>query len=268
MTVRTGPVGALFMGGITPAIMIVVVLSVVVMVIAKRRGFPVEVAVPLRELPRITLRALPPLLMPVILLGGIYSGAFTPTEAAAVSALYALLLAMFAYRSLSPVQFWAVVVSSVRTTAVVAIVLCGAFIFNYVVAVERVPQAVFLFFDQFELGWVEFFIMINILYLILGCFLDVSTIMLVVTPLFIPAAAAAGIDLHHFGIVIVFNMMIGLITPPYGILLFIIKALNGIPVAEMIREIWIFVAVLVALLMVITFVPDLSLWLPRAAGLL
>ncbi|WMS41441.1 TRAP transporter large permease [Acuticoccus sp. MNP-M23] len=261
-------VGALFMGGITPAILIVVVLSLVVMVIARRRGFPVEVGVPLRALPRIVLRAIPPLLMPVILLGGIYSGAFTPTEAAAVSAFYALLLAMFAYRTLSLVQFWGVVVSSVRTTAVVAIVLCGAFIFNYVVAVERVPQAVFLFFDQFELGWVEFFIMINVLYLILGCFLDVSTIMLVITPLFIPAAAAAGIDLHHFGIVIVFNMMIGLITPPYGILLFIIKALNGIPVAEMIREIWLFVAVLVALLMVITFVPELSLWLPRAAGLL
>ena len=102
----------------------------------------------------------------------------------------------------------------------------------------------------------------------MGCFLDVSTIMLVITPLFIPAAAAMGIDLHHFGIVVVFNMMIGLITPPYGILLFIIKALNGIPLGEMISEIWIFVGVLIALLMLITYVPELVLWLPRTAGLI
>lgn len=261
-------VGALFLGGVVPAVMIVTVLAIVVAIAAKLRGFPVEDVIPFRAFPMIILRALPPLMMPVILLGGIYSGAFTPTEAAAVSAFYALLLAVFAYRSLGPKEFLQVVISTVKTTAVVTIVLCGAFIFNYVVTVERIPVAVFEFFDQYELNWITFFIMINLLYLVLGCFLDVSTIMLVITPLFIPTAAALGIDLHHFGIVIVFNMMIGLITPPYGILLFIIKALNGIPLGEMIREIWLFVGVLIVLLGVITFVPDLSLWLPRFAGLL
>ncbi|MBS3849647.1 TRAP transporter large permease [Devosia sp. J2-20] len=261
-------VGALFLGGVVPALMIVVVLAIVVGVLAKLRGFPVEEAIPFRAFPAIILSAIPPLMMPVILLGGIYTGAFTPTEAAAVSAFYALLLAVFAYRSLGLKEFWDVVVSTVRTTAVVTLVLCGAFIFNYVVTVERIPMGVFAFFDQFELNAAMFFLMINILYLVLGCFLDVSTIMLVITPLFIPTAAALGIDLHHFGIVVVFNMMIGLITPPYGILLFIIKALNGIPLGEMIREIWLFVGVLIALLMVITYFPDLSLWLPRFAGLL
>jgi tripartite ATP-independent transporter DctM subunit len=261
-------VGALFLGGVVPALMIVVVLAIVVGVLAKLRGFPVEEAIPFRAFPAIILSAIPPLMMPVILLGGIYTGAFTPTEAAAVSAFYALLLAVFAYRSLGLKEFWDVVVSTVRTTAVVTLVLCGAFIFNYVVTVERIPMGVFAFFDQFELNAAMFFLMINILYLVLGCFLDVSTIMLVITPLLIPTAAALGIDLHHFGIVVVFNMMIGLITPPYGILLFIIKALNGIPLGEMIREIWLFVGVLIALLMVITYFPDLSLWLPRFAGLL
>nr|WP_272212033.1 TRAP transporter large permease subunit [Marinicella sp. W31]MDC2877928.1 TRAP transporter large permease subunit [Marinicella sp. W31] len=106
------------------------------------------------------------------------------------------------------------------------------------------------------------------MYLLLGCILDVSTIMLVVTPLFIPTAAALGIDLNHLGIVLVFNMMIGLITPPYGILLFIIKALNGIPLGEMIRETWFFMAILITMLMALTFIPALSLWLPRAAGML
>ncbi|SMY06308.1 TRAP transporter large permease [Flavimaricola marinus] len=261
-------VGALFLGGVVPALMVVVTLGIVVGIAAKMRGFPIEKAVPLRLIPIIILRAIPPLMMPVILLGGIYTGAFTPTEAAAVSAFYALLLAVFAYRSIGLAEFFEVVHSTVKTTAVVTIVLCGAFIFNYVVTIERIPQSVFLFFDQFELNTVMFFLMINLLYLVLGCFLDVSTIMLVITPLFIPTAAALGIDLHHFGIVIVFNMMIGLITPPYGILLFIIKALNGIPLGEMIREIWLFIGVLIALLMIITYVPSLSLWLPRFAGLL
>lgn len=261
-------VGALFLGGVVPALMIVVVLSIVVMVAAKMRGFPVEEAIPLRAFPMIVLRAIPPLMMPVILLGGIYSGAFTPTEAAAVSAFYALLLAVFAYRAIGFREFLDVVIATVKTTAVVTLVLCGAFIFNYVITVERVPQAVFAFIDQFEMNKATFFLIINILYLVLGCFLDVSTIMLVITPLFIPAAAAMGIDLHHFGIVVVFNMMIGLITPPYGILLFIIKALNGIPLGEMVREIWLFVGVLIVLLMVITYVPELVLWLPRLAGLI
>ncbi|MGJ8583515.1 MAG: TRAP transporter large permease [Marinosulfonomonas sp.] len=261
-------VGALFLGGVIPAIILCTVLGGAVMIMAKMRGFPVEEAIPWRLFPLIVLRALPALFMPVILLGGIYSGAFTPTEAAAVSAFYALLLAGFAYRELSLKDFWDVVISTVRTTAVVTLVLCGAFIFNYVVTVERVPLAVFEMVTQMELTQVQFFLLLNVLYLILGCFLDVSTIMLVVTPLFLPAAAAQGIDLTHLGVVLVFNMMIGLITPPYGILLFIIKALNGIPLRDMIREVWVFLALLIAILMLLTFVPELVLWLPRAAGMM
>ena len=149
----------------------------------------------------------------------------------------------------------------------VTIILGGAFIFNYVVTVERLPQEIFQLFNSLNLSPAMFLLMINVLYLILGAFLEVSTIMLVITPLFIPTAAALGINLVHLGVVLVFNMMIGLITPPYGILLFIIKALNGVPLGEMVREIWIFIAVLVALLLLITYVPDLVLWLPRMADL-
>ncbi|WP_316857918.1 TRAP transporter large permease [uncultured Cohaesibacter sp.] len=261
-------VGVLFLGGVVPAFMVCTTLGIAVYIMAKLRGFPVEEAIPLRTFPMIFLRAFPALLMPVILLGGIYSGAFTPTEAAAVSAFYALLLAAFAYRVLGLKEFWQVVVSTVKTTAVVTIVLCGAYIFNYVVTVEQVPQAVFNFFDEMNLNRVQFLLMLNVLFLILGCFLDCSTILLVVTPLFIPTAVALGIDLHHLGIVLVFNMMIGLVTPPYGILLFIIKALNGIPLGEMIRETWIFLALLISLLLLLTFIPELVLWLPRYSGML
>ncbi|MCD2471498.1 TRAP transporter large permease [Jiella sp. MQZ9-1] len=261
-------VGALFLGGVVPALLLCLVLGIAVAIMAKVRGFPIEAPVALAMLPVIVLRALPALFMPVILLGGIYSGAFTPTEAAAVSALYAILLAAFAYRALGLSSFIDVVRETVETTAVVTIVLCGAFIFNYVVTIEQVPQTVSALFQQLQLQPWAFLLLLNILYLLLGCILDVSTIMLVVTPLFIPTAAAMGIDLVYLGVVLVFNMMIGLITPPYGILLFIIKALNGIPLAELIRESWFFLAILVAMLTLLTYVPALSLWLPRAAGML
>jgi C4-dicarboxylate transporter DctM subunit len=264
--VSSASIGALFLGGVVPALLICLFQGIAAYVEAKRRGFPVETAIPLVMLPAITLRALPALLMPAILLGGIYSGAFTPTEAAGVSAFYALVLAMVAYRSLTPKQFMQVVYGTVKTTAVVTVVLCGAFIFNYVVAIERVPQMVQALFTAHEMEPWLFLLLLNILFLILGCLLDVSTIQLVIVPLFIPTALALGIDLVHLGVVLVLNMMIGLITPPYGILLFIIKALNGIPLRDMIREIWPHVALLIAILFLITYVPELVLWLPRQAG--
>jgi tripartite ATP-independent transporter DctM subunit len=204
--------------------------------------------------------------MPALLLGGIYSGAFTPTEAAAVSAFYALLLAMIGYRTLGLRELFEVVAATARTTAIVTIILGGAFIFNYVVTVEQLPQEIFQLFSSLDLSPAQFLLVVNVLYLILGCFLEVSTIMLVITPLFIPTAAALGINLVHFGVVVVFNMMIGLITPPYGVLLFIIKALNGVPLGEMIREIWPFIIVLIAILLLITYVPALVLWLPGLAS--
>jgi tripartite ATP-independent transporter DctM subunit len=261
-------VGALFLGGVVPALLLVVVLSIGVWIVAKRRGFPVEAAIPWRLFPRILLSAGPALLMPGILLGGIYSGAFTPTEAAAVSAFYALLLAVFAYRTLDWRTFLNVLIDTTKSSAVVTIILCGAFIFNYVITIERVPQTVAGIFTAWDLSPATFLLFINILYLILGCLLDTSTILLVVTPLFVPAAAALGIDLVHLGVVLVLNMMIGLITPPYGVLLFIIKALNGIPLGEMIREIWLQIGLLLIVLVLITYIPELVLFVPRAAGML
>ncbi len=266
--VSSTSVGVLFLAGIVPALLIVAVLGLTVLIVSKRRGFPVEASIPWRAYPAILLAAIPPLLMPVILLGGIYSGAFTPTEAAAVAASYALLLSVIGYRALGLRAFYGVVRDSVRTTAVITIILCGAYIFNYVVSVERVPDALFALFNEYQMQPWMFLLMVNLLFLVLGCFVDVSTILLVVVPLFIPTATLLGIDLNHFGIVVVVNLMIGLITPPYGILLFILKATNGIPVGEMIREIWLFVAVLIAALAVITYIPAISLWLPRAAGML
>jgi len=264
--VSSASIGALFLGGVVPALLIVGFQMIAAYFTAKRRGFPVEEAIPWSRFPLIFLRASPALLMPVILLGGIYSGAFTPTEAAAVSAFYALLLAIFAYRALSFKGFAAVVYATVKTTAVVTVVLCGAFIFNYVIAIERIPQMVYAFFTYIEMEPWLFLLLLNLLFLLLGCLLDVSTIQLVIVPLFIPTALALGIDLVHLGVVLVLNMMIGLITPPMGVLLFIIKALNGIRLSDMIRELWPHLLLLIIVLFLITYVPELVLWLPRQAG--
>jgi len=264
--VSSASIGALFLGGVVPALIIVGFQMVAAYFAAKRRGFPVEEAIPWRQFPMIVLRAFPALLMPGILLGGIYSGAFTPTEAAAISAFYALLLAVFAYRSLSTREFAAVVLSTVKTTAVVTVVLCGAFVFNYVIAIERIPQMVYEVFAYYQMEAWMFLLLLNILFLILGCFLDVSTIQLVIVPLFIPTALALGIDLVHLGVVLVLNMMIGLITPPMGMLLFVIKAVNGIAISDMIKELWPHLLLLIVVLFLITYIPDLVLWLPRQAG--
>lgn len=260
-------VGALFLGGMLPALILCGAMMVLVWIQAVRRKFPTEEAIPLAAYPLIFLRAIPPLLMPVLLLGGIYSGAFTPTEAAAVSALYALILSGICYRELGLRGLFEVVVSSARTTAVVTMIIAGAFIFNYVVAIEQVPAAVAGFFNALNFNAPMFLFVINLLYLVLGCFLSTATIMLVVTPLFIPTAMLLGIDLVHFGVVVVINMMIGLVTPPFGVLLFVIRALNGIRLSAMIKESWIFLALMITCLFLFTYVPEIVLALPRWAGL-
>ena len=157
-------------------------------------------------------------------------------------------------------------VSKRTKTPQFSIVLCGAFVFNYVIAVERIPQMVYEFFAYYQMEAWLFLLLLNILFLILGCFLDVSTIQLVIVPLFIPTALALGIDLVHLGVVLVLNMMIGLITPPMGMLLFVIKAVNGIPIAAMIKELWPHLLLLIVVLFMITYIPDIVLWLPRQAG--
>ena len=261
--VSDASIGYLFLGGIVPGLFMGIVLMAINSWMASRRNFRLEEPVPARELPRLTGEAFPALLMPAILLYGIYGGVTTPTEAAAVAAAYALILAGVFYRALSLRSLYRIMVSSAHSSATVGLVIGGALIFNYIVASENIPAQVQAVVDGLEVSPLVFLIGVNILILALGCLLDASTIILVIVPLFIPACRALGIDLVHFGVVTVVNCMIGLITPPYGIVLFVINAVTGIPLKDIIAEIWIFVAVLVAALAVMILVPDLVLWLPR-----
>lgn len=259
-------VGALFLAGVVPGVMMAILMMIVVHFIAVKRNMPREAPIPLKEWPTILFRGALPLSMPIVLLGGIYSGAFTPTEAAAVAAFHALVLAAGVYRALDWRKFWGVVLESTRGSAVITMILAGSFMLNYAFTAEGVPQAMAMWVDSMQLSRIQFLLMVNVLFLVLGCFLDVSVLLLVFVPMLLPAVKLLGIDLVHFGVLVVLNMMIGLIHPPFGMLLFVTKALTGIPIGEMMKEGWPFLAMLLVLLLALTFFPEIVLWLPQTMG--
>ena len=259
-------VGALFLGGVLPGGLMALLMMLVVHVIATRRKMPREARVPLAEWPNVIFRGALPLSMPFVLLGGIYSGAFTPTEAAAVAAFHALFLATVVYRALSWRAFYGVLLESTRASAVITLVLAGSFMLNYAFTAEGVPQAMAQWVEALQLSRVQFLLLVNVMFLVLGCFLDVSVLLLVFVPMLLPAVKSLGIDLVHFGVLVVLNMMIGLIHPPFGMLLFVTKALTGIPIGAMMREGWMFIVMLLALLLAMTLFPQIVLWLPQTMG--
>lgn len=264
--VSNASIGALFLGGIMPGLIMGGVLMGMNSWISHRRGFGQEDAVPMRQLPAITVRATPALLMPIILLTGIYSGVTTPTEAAAIAALYALIISAGLYRAIKLRSLYEVFVDSARSAASVGLVIGASMILTYVVIQENIPQTISLILDGTDISPITFLIIVNIMVLLLGCVLDATVIILVIVPLFIPTCHVLGIDLVHFGVLIVVNAMIGLITPPYGILLFVINAVTGIPLKDIIVEIWPFLIVLLGALGLMIFVPDIVLWLPKLFG--
>ena len=259
-------VGYLFAAGMAPGLLMALLMGVTNSIVARRRNFPVDDSVPLADIPRVTGQAFPALMLPVILLGGIYSGVVTPTEAAAVAAFYALAISVLFYRSVTLGQFYSTLLNSSRSTATVGILIAGALTFNYVITRENVPNSLADFMAQFELSKWGFLIAINILILLLGCILEGGAILLIIVPIFIPTAQALGVDLVHFGVVVVVNAMLGLVTPPYGLLLFIVANITGQPLGRIVRDLLPFLVALFGALAFITFVPDFVLFIPRLLG--
>jgi len=259
-------VGYLFLGGVVPGLLIGAVQMGLIAFTAKKRNFPVEEIVPLREWPRVTREALPALMMPVILLGLLYSGVTTPTEAAAAAAAYALLVSALLYRSIGWGDVYRSLATSARVTISIGMLIAGALVFNYVVTVENIPKTLSALLKTWELSPGMFLLAANVLLLILGCFLEGTTILLVIVPVLLPTAKALGIDEVHFGVVVVVNIMIGLVTPPYGLLLFMMSKIADIPLNELVREVMPFLGVMIAALAVMTYVPEIVLWLPRLLG--
>ncbi|MBK7472541.1 MAG: TRAP transporter large permease [Betaproteobacteria bacterium] len=259
-------IGYLFFAGIIPGVLLGIAQMLLIAFTARRRNFPVEPPVPLREIPGITLAALPALLMPVILLGCLYSGITTPTEAAALAAAYALAISAILYRAVTWRGIYKSLLTSARVSISIGMLIAGAMAFNYVVTVENIPKTLAAMLKAYELTPVAFLLLANLILLVLGCFLEGTTILLIIVPVLLPTAQALGVDPVHFGVIAVINIMIGLVTPPYGLLLFMMSKIAEIPLKDIVRESLPFLAVMIVALAVITFVPSLTLFLPRLMG--
>ncbi len=259
-------IGFLFLAGVVPGLLLGAVQMGLIAATARRRRFPVEAAVPLRELPRIAWDAFPALLMPVILLGCLYSGITTPTEAAAAAAAYALLISAVLYRSIGWRDVYQSLERSARITISIGMLIAGALVFNYVITVENIPKSLAAMLKVYELSPLGFLLFVNVVLLLLGCFLEGTTILLVIVPVLLPTAQSLGIDPVHFGVMAVLNIMIGLVTPPYGLLLFMMVRIAGVPLRDLVREVLPFLAVMVGALALVTVFPDLVLFLPRVLG--
>ena len=264
--VSDASIGFLFLGGVVPGLLMGLAQMAIVASTARRNKFPVEPPVPLRKIPGITIRAFPALMMPVVLLGCIYGGITTPTEAAAVAAAYAFVISLVLYRSITGRIVYDSLLASAKTTASIGMLIAGALVFNYVVTVENIPDSLRVILTSFDLSPIGFLILVNVLLLLLGCVLEGTAILLIIVPVFIPTAQSLGIDMVHFGVVVVVNIMLGLITPPYGLLLFIMTNIAGVPLRDIVRDVLPFLYAMIGALVVITFVPETVLWLPRLFG--
>ena len=259
-------IGYLLLAGIIPGLMIGIAQMALIAMVAKRRNFPVEPPILLRELPRITMETFPALLMPVILLGCLYSGATTPTEAAAAAAMYSLAVSALLYRTMSLRDAYHALLVSARVTASIGMLIAGAMVFNYVITVENIPKALAAALKAAELTPFMFLLLANILLLLLGCVLEGTTILLIFVPVLMPAARALGIDPVHFGVVVVVNVMIGLCSPPYGLLLLMMVKITDVPLKDIVKEMVPFHISMTITLFLITYVPWFTLVVPRLLG--
>lgn len=261
-------VGALFMGGMIPAVLLTAALMVYVAIVAKKRNYPRGEKVEIHSFLKFCVHALPALLTPVILLVGIYTGVMTPTEAGAVAGLYALLVSVLAYHAMGFKELLEVVKQTVKDVGSTSIMIGAATIISYIVAREGLASSIGSWILSITTNKYQFLLLVNLVILVLGMFIDTSTIQLVFVPIMIPVARTLGIDLIHFGLVVTFNMMVGLSTPPFGMLLFITSGLSGTPLKEVMKEIMLLLVVMLVVLVVITYLPEVVLFLPRAAGML
>jgi tripartite ATP-independent transporter DctM subunit len=259
-------IGYLFIAGVLPGLMLGAVQMGLIYFLAKRRHYPVEARVALKEMPRITREAFPALMLPVILLGCLYSGITTPTEAAGLAAAYALLISVLLYRSIGWRDMYDALLTSARTSISIGMLIASALVFNYVITAENIPASLSEILKTLDMSPQGFLLLVNLMLLVLGCFLEGSTIILVILPVLLPTATALGIDPVHFGVVTVLNIMIGLVTPPYGLLLFMMTRIADVSLMELVREVMPFLVVMLGALVLFTLSPDLVLFLPRLAG--
>lgn len=261
-------VGALFMAGMMPGVILAIALMIYIAIISHKRKYPKSVPPSLGAYLRYCLKAIWAMLTPVILLAGIYTGIMTPTEAGAIAGAYSVIVAVLVYRILNWEGLKQVLVDTVKGTGSVSIMVGAASAISFIFAKEQLGVAIGNWITSFTSSKVVFLLMVNVIILILGMFVDTSVIQLVMIPILWPVAQQFGVDIIHFGLIIVFNMMIGLSTPPFGMCLFITSGISGTPLKDVIKEIWWPIIVMLLVLLIITFIPQSVLFLPKLFGMM
>ncbi len=253
----------LLVAGIVPALLCVAMLMLATAIIAMRGGLPRAARWPtLREIWGAFWPAFPALLAPLFLIGGMMSGSFTPTEASAVCVIYVLAVGVFYYRDMNWRFVREAAINTVRGTAAILIIVAAAAMFGWILAVEQIPQA----FASWSSGIADnpllLLLIVNVIFFIAGMFIDSTTATLLLVPIIAPPMLAAGVDPIHLGIIVVFNLMIGTVTPPFGLSLFLLSSMTGVPMTKLLRAMLPFYPALLATLVLIVLLPGIVLWLP------
>ena len=260
-------VGKLFIAGVIPGILLGLALMVVIYIVARVKKLPAQPRVTFRQWLHTAQRAFWGLMLLVIILGGIYSGMFTPTEAAAVAAVYSAFIALFVYKDMSFKDCPKVLLESGRLSIMLMFIIANAMLFAHVLTTEQIPQQITAWVISEGLTPIGFLIMVNIVLLVAGSFMEPSAIILILAPIFFPIAMKLGIDPIHLGIVMVVNMEIGLVHPPVGLNLFVTSAVTGLTLGQTIRAALPWLSILLVFLLLVTYVPFISLALPNWLGM-
>lgn len=260
-------VGKLFMAGVIPGVLLGVALMLAIYIVARVKKLPALPRATLREWLSAARKAIWGLLLMVIILGGIYTGMFTPTEAAAVAAVYAAFVAIFVYKDMRLRETPRVLLESGKLTIMLMFIIANAMLFAHVLTTEQIPQQITAWVVELGLQPWQFLLVVNIVLLLAGAFMEPSAIILILAPILFPIAVQLGIDPIHLGIIMVVNMEIGLITPPVGLNLFVTSAVTGMPLTSVIRAAWPWLMLLLSFLLIITYIPAVSLGLPALLGM-
>lgn len=252
----------LFTAGILPGLILAVALMITAWLVARKRGYPTDRFPGVAAIGRIFLNAVPGLILVAIIFGGVRSGVFTASESSCIAVVYALAVTLFAYRTLSWADFVAATLGAVRTASMVLLVIGCAASFAWLLAYMRIPASLASAMTELSSNPLVILLVLNLVLLLLGTFMDMSPLIAITTPIFLPVATAVGVDPVHFGIIMILNLGIGLCTPPVGAVLFVGCAVGKVPVGQVIRTIWPFYLAAVVTLLIVTYIPAVSLWLP------
>ena len=256
-------IAQLFMAGVVPGLMLGGMMILQTYIGAKKLGFKATTPEPWSERIKKFFRAFWALLIVVVVIGGIYGGIFTPTEAAAASAIYALIISLFVYKDIKFKDLWDICLESAITTAMIFFIIANAVVFAYLLTSENIPQTIADSILAANIGKIGFLIIVNILLFIMGQFMEPSSVVMIMVPLLLPIATALGVDPVHFGILLIVNMEIGMITPPVGLNLFVASGLTGMNLKDVIVSCLPWTLTLFIGLVLVTYIPEISLWLPR-----